>query len=344
MCVRVDMVTLTYKDEGEAYGVSNARHAKALFPEDYRKWIRRLKKRGHRVRYLVTGEYGKEKGRAHWHVLLFWYSQPWAALLSTQAVTRHWYDKGSKHNKRGYPEQDHWMHGHCIVEVVDSWKAISYVTKYITKDQTGDTETYFAASHNIGTAWICGQWAQTCVNQGLIPPSFKAFTRYEFQEDRDTDKTGKAWQYRMHPVVAAKFAKALVDKWDAQRTDIPPKSPALFHFLAKWDKLFYREVDKVPFRPDPYRDTLRVPKPEDLPKGLWHDVAIRFSDTHNAHYFDDPDTNQRYWYGPSTIDPGEWDWLVKINHRERVERQNVLDALEAHGATQSRPQGEDRLL
>ena len=56
-------VTLTYK--GDVPG------SVTLLTADVQKFVRSLRKAGHKVRYMIAGEYGERKGRAHWHAVLF---------------------------------------------------------------------------------------------------------------------------------------------------------------------------------------------------------------------------------------------------------------------------------
>lgn len=58
------MLTLTYSDKEEE-------KAKLLHYKDIQLLMKRLRWDGYRVRYLVAGEYGAAKGRAHWHIILF---------------------------------------------------------------------------------------------------------------------------------------------------------------------------------------------------------------------------------------------------------------------------------
>lgn len=324
------MVTLTYDKENER-GYFRKR--------DYQNFVRLMKKQGHRIRYVITGERGSKGGRVHWHMLIFWYSKPWLALLSTRNVVKHWYPHGHYANKRGYPTQGLWKFGHMVVEPVVDWKGIAYVTKYMLKDHTYERDSYFACSHNIGTAWICGFWAQQYVNQGLCPDKKKAFATYAFAEDR-LDPKG-AWRYRMAPIQAARFAKALDEKWSAQRSDLPPKSEAFFHFLEKWDNIWLREEQKVPFRPEPARDSY-APPPEYLnPKlnpepWLLHQPAPRKSEHLNAFYRDTVEYGREYWrWGPHNGPDGQggYGWHAgKLKSRQEVERQLQDEALaQLHG-------------
>ena len=56
-------VTLTYKGDGV-----ETRH---LFYPDVQNFFKKLRRAGYDVRYIVCGEFGAAKGRAHWHCILF---------------------------------------------------------------------------------------------------------------------------------------------------------------------------------------------------------------------------------------------------------------------------------
>lgn len=60
---RTFAVTLTYGVDGP--------NSATLVLKDFQDFMKRLRVDGYRVRYLVAGEYGTKKGRAHWHAVLF---------------------------------------------------------------------------------------------------------------------------------------------------------------------------------------------------------------------------------------------------------------------------------
>lgn len=62
-------ITLTYgRDE---HGNESHVRAAVLTYSDVQKYFKQLRNRGVKLRYLVVGELGSAKGRAHWHVLVF---------------------------------------------------------------------------------------------------------------------------------------------------------------------------------------------------------------------------------------------------------------------------------
>jgi len=63
-------VTLTYGGGYENAGayVLNYKHVKDM--------VKRMRKAGHRFRYVAVGEHGDSKDRGHWHLLMYWQSEP----------------------------------------------------------------------------------------------------------------------------------------------------------------------------------------------------------------------------------------------------------------------------
>ena len=47
---------------------------KLLQPRHFQLFMKLLRRAGHKVRYFVAGEYGDEKGRAHFHAILFFHA------------------------------------------------------------------------------------------------------------------------------------------------------------------------------------------------------------------------------------------------------------------------------
>ena len=74
--VGVHSVSLTYgrdRDESSVtYGEAEHERAVVLTYSDVQKLMKLLRVNGYPCRYLVVGEYGSRKGRAHWHAIFFW--------------------------------------------------------------------------------------------------------------------------------------------------------------------------------------------------------------------------------------------------------------------------------
>ena len=161
----VHCVTLTYGGDTDGRGlpyydqaVLKNPHAVNFFYEHVQRWIQRLKENSDGVRYFVVGECGSEKGRVHWHALLFWQGRPVPNIVMNKRFM-HWavtpeqeralYAKG--HGRKGIPL---WPHGVSWWDDVGTAgpRAIEYVCKYLTKEPENligvisDEENHFGLS------------------------------------------------------------------------------------------------------------------------------------------------------------------------------------------------------
>lgn len=115
------LVTLTYRDcpEREADGAHRfvtVRHLQA--------YIRAMRDRNYSVRYMAVGEHGSEKGRAHFHVLLFGMGAA-PPYPDCGPEDRFW--------------QSEWPHGHMHCVWSPSGAAMVYACKYLLKPARADT-------------------------------------------------------------------------------------------------------------------------------------------------------------------------------------------------------------
>lgn len=148
-------VTLTYAGDTPA--------TSTLVYEDFQKFMKRLRFAGYSVRYIVAGEYGSKKGRAHWHCVLFF--------------------KGTSPD---VPQEErfdwkHWPHGFSYFQRPD-YKGFSYVLKYALKEQTKGAVNHLAMSKKPILGWeFIKELAEKHVNQGLSPQS----AAYSFRDQFD---------------------------------------------------------------------------------------------------------------------------------------------------------------
>lgn len=142
------VIALTYRDSEERE--SDLAH-KVLRPRHVQDFIRSLRKRGHLIRYLATGEYGKIRGRAHWHVIIFGQGDkpqwPQAERFDLQA----------------------WPHGFSHVTFSPDERAMRYAVKYILKD-----DTWFSLSKKppLGHAFFMAKAARDHA-LGVIPSRWR---------------------------------------------------------------------------------------------------------------------------------------------------------------------------
>lgn len=120
--------TLTYDDEHYEKLYNIEKNDFRANYEDYQLFIKRLRenlyrKYGKRIdfKYLVTTEYGEKKGRIHYHFLAF----------------------GLDWQREEYEVYKAWENGLTDCKPIDpSGKAISYVLKYLTKDERRNKKDY----------------------------------------------------------------------------------------------------------------------------------------------------------------------------------------------------------
>lgn len=143
-------LTLTYADD---HGSESPDAHKRLFYPDFQRFLKRLRFDGYKVRYLVAGEYGSRRKRAHWHTVLFF----------SGAVPEFELD------------QDEWMwsmwpHGFTYGCKADG-KAYRYVCKYIAKDQFDpefQQNFHMSKKPPLGAEFF-KQLARSYVDKGIFP-------------------------------------------------------------------------------------------------------------------------------------------------------------------------------
>lgn len=192
--VTAHSITLTYgRDEA-----GNEDHFRAawLTYSDVQKMFKHLRIDGYRFRYLVAGEYGSMKGRAHWHLLIFWQGKVPPHELTTSRVQE----------KRF--QNKYWPHGFQHWEKPNA-RSIRYVCKYIQKDMGKDErQGHLSMSKKppLGALHFANL-AQQYVDQGLAPQS------YEYRFSDVLAKDGKPKSFYMRGTTARNFVEAYKAKW-----------------------------------------------------------------------------------------------------------------------------------
>lgn len=160
-----------------------------ITPAHFQKFVRSLRRRGTTLRYIVAGEYGTARGRAHFHAVLFFYENPprWANLQ------RDW--------------DDAWPHGHIFADWTVGHSAVKYPLKYIMKD-----ESWFSISKKPAIGWqFFHEKAQALFDMGLMPQGFSYLP-----PDGDKDK-----RYYLSGSVRRDFLLRLCDLYDAAGIPLP---------------------------------------------------------------------------------------------------------------------------
>lgn len=201
---RTFSITLTYgRDEK---GQVDHLRAALLTYSDVQKYIKRLRKSGYDVRYFGVGEYGSAKGRAHWHLILFFTGPVPDHEISTRAPN------GDLREVR-FSDQ-HWQHGWSLwEELLDGYDAsaagaVRYVCKYLVKDSEDEASQMLGPRMSkkppLGDEWFRQRAAQY-VKQGLAPQDLY----YTFPDVFGKD--GKRRRFRLAGVSADNFIRYYVE-------------------------------------------------------------------------------------------------------------------------------------
>lgn len=139
-------LTLTYAPRSDGAD-------KILTPKHFQNSIRALRKRGHCLRYLVCGEYGELKGRAHFHAVLFFKNDPPEMPQKTNF------------------HADWWPHGHIFADHNIDPRTLRYVMKYILKEEYGKHWFSLSKKPALGAEWF-KEKARRNVDAGVMPSRF----------------------------------------------------------------------------------------------------------------------------------------------------------------------------
>lgn len=247
-------VTLTYGRDKD--GVDRHERATVLTYSDVQIWLKRLRNNGFPARYLIAGEYGKEKGRAHWHGIMFFEKE----APPVKMYQRYW--------------DDMWTHGHQV------WKHptpahVKYCCKYIRKDikdETAQSKFQFSKVPAIGTHYFINRAAKM-VEQGLVPHD----RFYTFPEAKQK-KSRKPIQFYLRGAAYDNFMNAFCYAWQMKHgilSDWP-----VSELLAEWIEKNWHEELRGVYSPDPKKQPV-------LTKYDFAEAARReaFKREHNRFYF-----------------------------------------------------------
>ena len=201
-------VTLTYANDAGVNAVS-------LVYKDVQDFMKRLRKR-YKVRYICAGEYGTAKGRAHWHIILFFKGK---APKIEEDVRVNW---------------KYWTHGYSYFQQPD-WKGFQYVLKYVLKDTDLDSaDSHLAMSKKPPLGYeFFEELAKEHVKQAVLPRSYK-YKIAGVRKDSGTEKV-----FMMQGKTRDNFMNALKEGW-VEKYGREPTS----EFYEEWDEKNYSIQEK----------------------------------------------------------------------------------------------------
>lgn len=151
---------------------------KVLHPRHFQLFMKLLRRAGHKVRYLVAGEYGDLKGRAHFHAILFfsdfadgngpvpfYNDRHLEAPELSGAFCREIPQKRMVHIRE-------WPHGHISCDWSASEQSARYVCKYLLADNKNNAWFSLSKKPALGAAWFA-QRAALARDLDVLPSSFE---------------------------------------------------------------------------------------------------------------------------------------------------------------------------
>ena len=316
--VGVHSVSLTYgRDRNETsvtYGEAEHERAVVLTYSDVQKLLKLLRFYDYPCRYLIVGEYGSRKGRAHWHAIFFWQKRvPKGLVLGENWRWARFDDVTGEQAKGRYGEPaEFWPHGHTFWQAA-SYESFRYNLKYVLKDlsyEEFDRQAKKGQSKMppLGTPYFDGL-ARRFAEQGLAPQD--GF--YTFPEA--LRRNGERVQFRLGGRSEELFVLAYERWW---RELHGKRHMPVSEYVETWlDKLYagapnlalqpYRPVQSMP--DEAMRARLAAMIGQRVPD------ALPFDEARNSFYYTEPDGRRWYWQ----LVEGVYKWRnpeLEKGHRE----------------------------
>lgn len=185
--------TFTYAggyDNDEAYELQYE-HVQQMF--------KRMRKAGHKFKYLAVGEYGTAKGRAHWHILFYFTTPP--PTVEFNAMIQ-------------FP---HWEKGHSQIEIPRSTQgSAAYMIDYITKDLSIAGRMRYSKNPAMGTTYLL-EYARERARHGVaLFPDGDVFTIPD-----NMNRANKLFWYKVgnQTAIYNKMMDAFLLEWSIKRPD-----------------------------------------------------------------------------------------------------------------------------
>lgn len=240
-------VTLTYGNTNRMGEVLTDK-ARSLHYADIQKWLKRIREK-HSVRYIVTGEYGPKKGRAHWHALLFFYG----AVPDVKLDFRYW-------GNRDFNTDPFWKDGNTLWQRFEPHQA-KYVCKYMLKageeNDSYERKAMLSKKPPLGHDYFM-QRAEKYVDAHLSPQDL----RYHFPEVKWGKKNPQPREYVLQGVSADNFIEHFIQKWRQKHgRDSWPYSELVEEYLNEEARPAAEAArfEMLAERPAPQRHSLEMP-------------------------------------------------------------------------------------
>lgn len=184
-CERMVTVTLTYAPR-------RGLDAHKVEKRDFQLFLKRLRRAGHSIRYLVVGEYGEAEGRMHFHAILFFHKlvkRVFTDPVTGEVITRGQFPRYVKDYPHGTEQVDwapfcdeipqkrmvhirEWPHGHITCDWAGDERAIRYVCKYLMLESKKLGWFSVSKKPTLGAHWFAEK-AIRARGLGVFPSTFK---------------------------------------------------------------------------------------------------------------------------------------------------------------------------
>lgn len=219
-----------------------------LTPRHFQLFMKQLRNSGHKVRYLVAGEYGSLKGRAHFHAILFF-----SHLKARTPFTEGEWRDGHYHPRPRY-NPDHlrdprssepfsadipqkrmvhireWPHGHVTVDWSVSERAIRYVCKYLLADDKNSAWFSLSKKPALGAVFFAEK-ARLAAELGVLPSSFN-YLPPGGSRDRPYMMTGASRRDYLNAITTDPARRPQMSEWVQKSFDKLQRQVALAAIAA----------------------------------------------------------------------------------------------------------------
>lgn len=316
-------VTLTYCGDHPAAAVLTYR--------DFQLFMKRLRKKFGNVRYIVVGEYGSKRGRAHWHAVLFF--QDRCPTVVHDPLLRGDDDVFIARSEEDHEARIQWGpwsnpdegRGHVYCQTADA-TGFSYILKYISKDIDQSVNSIHLGMSKkplLGAAWL-DQLAQKYVDDGLCPRD----PFYSFADVRD--KKGRPRSFMLSGASLDYFMASFLDRFEQRYLALPSDTEFVREYVGKiyWPK-DWEGADRTPW-PRPERPSFAPPDIVWLSAGLLSgipvlmvkdeqsDIPLIYSVPGHEGKFPENDDLAPLEFGTVSPKTGLKTWLVLAHHEETI--------------------------
>lgn len=230
-------VTFTYGRSWD--GRADHLRSVLLTYSDIQKMLKRMRKAGLIVRYIICGEYGSDFGRAHWHGVFHFYGrgpETWEGRHLNWSEDQ-WNTVGGIHVPEwsSYDENGEWAGflGHVHIKKA-SYAHVRYALKYLLKN-TGDDKSQWKLAMSrkppLGNAYFTTLAVETA-QAGLAPQDLK----YNFRV-RKMNGEEEHMQFLLTGRMAEIYLRTYLDAWKDIHGEAPHPPSELVQTFAEWGKL-----------------------------------------------------------------------------------------------------------